>query len=105
MVLVRTEWVWGSCMAGTPPLCWPGHLIYTYSSPLPKQDRYDHPHFPGKKPEVQSLVCPSLPQCLIGKTPWRRKWQPTPVYLPGKSHEHMSLGQGYGPWGCRVGHD
>ena len=21
----------------------------------------------------------------VGKTPWRRKWQPTPVFLPGKS--------------------
>ena len=21
----------------------------------------------------------------IGKTPWRRKWQPTPVFLPGES--------------------
>ena len=23
----------------------------------------------------------------IGKIPWSRKWQPTPVFLPGKSHE------------------
>ena len=23
----------------------------------------------------------------VGKIPWRRKWQPTPVFLPGKSHE------------------
>ena len=22
---------------------------------------------------------------------WRRKWQPTPVFLPGKSHEQRSL--------------
>ena len=22
----------------------------------------------------------------VGMTPWRRKWQPTPVFLPGKSH-------------------
>ena len=22
----------------------------------------------------------------VGKFPWRRKWQPTPVFLPGKSH-------------------
>lgn len=22
----------------------------------------------------------------IGKTPWRRAWKPTPVFLPGKSH-------------------
>ena len=29
---------------------------------------------------------------------WRRKWQPTPVLLPGKSHERRSL-IGYSPWG------
>ena len=26
-----------------------------------------------------------------GKIPWRRKWQPTPVFLPGKSHGQRSL--------------
>ena len=30
--------------------------------------------------------------------PWRRKWQPTPVFLPGKSHRQRSL-IGYSPWG------
>ena len=30
--------------------------------------------------------------------PWRRKWQPTPVFLPGKSHGWRSMG-GYSPWG------
>ena len=29
---------------------------------------------------------------------WRRKWQPTPVLLAGKSHEQRSL-VGYSPWG------
>ena len=33
----------------------------------------------------------------IGKIPWRRKWQPTPVLLPGKSHEWRSV-VGYSPW-------
>ena len=32
----------------------------------------------------------------VGKIPWRRKWQPTPVFLPGKSHGQRSLG-GYSP--------
>ena len=41
-----------------------------------------------------------------GSSPWRRKWQPTPVFLPGKSHGQTSLGWGgYSPWDCRVGHD
>ena len=34
----------------------------------------------------------------VGKIPWRRKWQPTPVLLPGKSHGGRSL-VGYSPWG------
>ena len=29
--------------------------------------------------------------------PWRRKWQPVSVFLPGKSHGQSSLG--YSPWG------
>jgi len=39
----------------------------------------------------------------VGKIPWKRKWQPTPVILPGKSHGQRSLA-GYSPWGPRVGH-
>jgi len=34
----------------------------------------------------------------VGKIPWRRKWQPTPVFLPWKSHRQRSL-VGYSPWG------
>ena len=30
---------------------------------------------------------------------WRRKWQPTPVFLPGESQGRGSL-VGYSPWGC-----
>ena len=33
----------------------------------------------------------------VGKIPWRRKWQPIPVILPGKSHGQRSLA-GYSPW-------
>ena len=32
--------------------------------------------------------------------PWRRKWQPTPVFLPGKFHGQRNLA-GYSPWGCK----
>ena len=34
----------------------------------------------------------------VGKISWRRKWQPTPGFLPGRSHGWRSLA-GYGPWG------
>ena len=41
----------------------------------------------------------------VGKIPWRRKWQPTPVFLPGKPHGQRNLA-GFSPWGCRrIGHD
>ena len=34
----------------------------------------------------------------VGKIPWRRERQPTPVFLPGESHGQRSLGV-YSPWG------
>ena len=40
----------------------------------------------------------------IRKIPWRREWQPTPVFLPGESHEQRNLA-GYSPWESRVGHN
>ena len=36
----------------------------------------------------------------LGKIPWRRAWQPTPVFLPGESHGQRNLG-GYSPLGCK----
>ena len=65
--------------------------------------------FPCFKPVYQvSLVLKQLRVCLqcrrprfspwVGNVPWRRKWQPTPVFLPGKCHGRRSLA-GYSPWG------
>ena len=39
-------------------------------------------------------------QFLVEKIHWRRKWQPTPVFLLGESHRQRSL-MGYSPKGCR----
>ena len=36
----------------------------------------------------------------VRKTPWKRKWWPTPVFLPGKSNRERTL-TGYSPWGCK----
>ena len=44
--------------------------------------------------ETQEIWVQSLGQ----EDPWKRKWQPTPVFLPGKSHGQRSL-EGYSPWG------
>ena len=36
----------------------------------------------------------------VGKILWRRKWQPTPAFMPGIFHGRRSLA-GYSPWGCK----
>ena len=38
-------------------------------------------------------------QSLGWEDPWRRAWQPTPVFLPGEFHGQRSLA-GYSPWDC-----
>ena len=46
----------------------------------------------GKDPACQCRRykrCRSNPQ--VEKSPWRRAWQPTPIFLPGKSHRQRSL--------------
>ena len=50
----------------------------------------------GKESFCRCRRCGFSPQ--IGKIPWRRKWQPTPVFLLGKSQGQRSL-VGYNPWG------
>ena len=45
-------------------------------------------------PEMQETQVRSLGQEIL----WRKKWQPTPVFLPGESHGQRSLA-GYSPWG------
>ena len=42
---------------------------------------------------------PEFDPC-VGKIPWRRAWQPTPKFLPGKSHGQRSL-MGYSLWGSQ----
>ena len=39
----------------------------------------------------------------VRKIPWRRKWQPTLVFLPGKSHGQRRQA-GCNPWGCKESH-
>ena len=36
----------------------------------------------------------------VRKIPWKRKWQPTPIFFPEKSHGQRSL-MCYSPWGCK----
>ena len=50
----------------------------------------------GKEPTCQCRRFRFNPW--VRKIPWRRKWQPTPVFLPGKAHGQRSLA-GYSPLG------
>ena len=53
----------------------------------------------GKEPTCQCRRCKRLRfDPWVGKIPWRRKWQPTGIFLPGKSHGQKSLA-GYRPQG------
>ena len=57
--------------------------------------------FPGGA-VVKNLQCGRHRRCGFDpwarKIPWRRAWQPTPVFLTGESHGQGSL-VGYSPWG------
>ena len=52
--------------------------------------------FPGGS-EVKASAC-NAGSAWVGKIPWRRKCQPTPVFLPAESHGRRSL-VGYSPRG------
>jgi len=49
-------------------------------------------NLPAHEGEVDSIT--------VGKIPWRRKWQATPVFLPGKFHGQRSL-TGYSSCGLK----
>ena len=52
----------------------------------------------GQKLACQSRRCKSRGfDPWVGKILWKRKWQPTAVFLPGESHGWRSL-VGYSPW-------
>ena len=70
---------------------------FTFSSSIYKRGFPGGAH--GKEPICQCRRCK---RCgfdpWVGKIPWRRPWQPTPVLLPGEFHGQRSLA-GYCPWG------
>ena len=54
----------------------------------------------GKEPACQCRRCKRCEfNPWVRKIPWRRTWQPTPVFFPGKFHGQRSL-VNYSPWGC-----
>ena len=93
-------------------------LTWYYSWDAYSIRSYDYSTFPSL-PEGSVNICTSLVAQTVKRLstmwetqvrslgregPWRRKWQSTPVLLPGKSNEQKSLVD-YSPWLQRVGHD
>ena len=60
---------------------------------------YGFPSVSGGKASAHNAGRPGFDP-RVGKIPWRRKWQPTPVPLPGKADGQRSL-VSYSPWGCK----
>ena len=50
-------------------------------------------------PEIPCRRCSGF-DLWVWKIPWRREWQPNPVFLPREFHGQRIL-VGYSPWGCR----
>ena len=69
---------WCEIISGLGLSCWSSQVPQCWRTCLPMQEM-----------QVWSLVW---------EDPWRRKWQPASVFLPGKSHGQRSL-MGYNPWG------
>ena len=78
--------------------------LYVYISHIPCPVGYEYVYTQGFP---DGSVVKNLPansgdsgSTWVGKIPWRRNWQPTPVFLPGKSHGQRSR-VGYSPWVCK----
>ena len=79
----------------------PGDL-QSMGSQRVRQDWATNTHFqdfPGGSAVKESASMQETEvRSLVGKMPWRRKWQPTPLFFPGKSHGQRSL-MSHSPWG------
>ena len=91
-----------ACGGGQPSVC--AFLYLNVSSSSEFRPFLVLLGFPGGS-EVKASACNagdlgSIPGSdpWVEKIPWRRKWQPTPVFLPGESHGQRSL-VGYSLWG------
>ena len=81
-----------SCFTQLPSLCGTGFREFSAS----KESKGASLWCSGKESAYQSSRGGFYPW--FRKIPWRRRWQPPPVFLPGESHGQRSL-VGYSPRG------
>ena len=79
MMIDHPSWMRGVGLKGLP---WASQVVLVVKNPPANACRWKRHMF----------------NLWVGKIPWRRKWQPTPVFLPGESHGQRSL-VGYSLWG------
>ena len=76
-----------------------GALLFYRHSQIAQYMEIQIGDFPGGSARKESAYSVgdlgSIPG--LGRSPWRRKWQSTPVFLPGEFHGQRSLA-GYSPW-------
>ena len=91
---LRHSWFffWDHAALGSLSLLTPGTQVTGY-----------RPQTEPGWPELCQCICGTAKQEAglnpwVGKIPWSRKWQPTPVFLSGEFHGQGSLA-GYHPWG------
>ena len=77
------------------PVCRPGEFHRLYSPWGLKESFVSNFHLTGgalkNPPASAGDLKTNVFDSWVGKIPWRRKWKPTPVFLPGESHEQKSL--------------
>ena len=95
IIFLGRKWVYEKISVSTPPfLChFPYIHLYNWELPVPCWNGEITPFW--RRRWRRHRFDP-----WVRKTPWRRKWQPTPVFLPGKSLGQRSL-VGYSPWGSK----
>ena len=86
---VQTQWFFHTTIWQSIPR---GFRIFISSDP--------NRDFPGNTDGKESACQCRRYRCdpWVRQIPWRRKWQSTPSFLPGKSHRQRNL-VGYSPWG------
>ena len=90
----------GMVVRGVPSVAWQPHL-WSWAAEDSRGSYFERSPSgsTGKEPICQGRRCwRHRFDSWVRKMPWRRKWQPTPVFLPGKSHGQRNLA-GYSPWG------
>ena len=104
--LTRWTWVWINSRSWWWWTGRPGMLQSMGSQRVRQDSNWTELNWARRNTRHPKVWCSALPlinrtcpnsSSLGQKIPWRRKWQPTPVFLPGKTHWHSKLSD-YSPW-------